>query len=67
MSMMLDIAGGIVIAAVIIGLFKTGIECVISRGQYGDGDFRAVGWLALAVAAAAAFWLVFVRTGAVPL
>jgi hypothetical protein len=67
MSIMLDIAGGIVIGGLILGLFKTGIECARSRGHRADEKVRAIGWLLLAVTTAVAFWLLFVRTGVVPL
>jgi hypothetical protein len=67
MSMMLDIAGGIVIGGLLLGAFKTRIECVRSRGRRADEKVRAIGCLLLAVTTAAASWLIFIRTGVVPL
>lgn len=62
---MLEIAGGIVIAAAAIGVFRAGLRCL----SWDEGGLRGVlavfGLLLMAVAGAFAFWLVFIHTGTV--
>ena len=60
MTSMLDIAGGIIIAAVILRLFELGVESAVSEDRQFGGVF---GWLAAIAALAATIWLVLVRTG----
>jgi len=60
MGSMLDIAGGIVIAAVIIGTFKFGMGAAIA----GDGNIGgAMGWWLMIAAVAAGVWLVLIHSG----
>lgn len=54
---MLDIAGGVVLGGGILGLFVGGLRLI------GGADRFAAGLVMLLIAAALAFWLVFVRTG----
>jgi hypothetical protein len=63
MTSMLDIAGGIIIAAVILRLFELGVEAALSEDRRFGG---ILGWLAAMVALAATVWLVLVRTGILP-
>jgi hypothetical protein len=53
MSMMLDVAGGVVIGGGVLSLFRTGWHT----------DSAPFGLAQLFVAAIATFWLLFVQTG----
>jgi hypothetical protein len=67
MTVMLDIAGGILIAALTLGAFSFGIHLAtwrdpqISSLQLPFGA-RALGWACILAAAVFVFWLVLVRT-----
>ncbi len=63
MTSILDIASGIIVAAVILRLFELGVESAVAE----DRRFGGIFGLVVAMAAlAASIWLIFVRTGILP-
>jgi hypothetical protein len=67
---MLDIAGGIVIAAFALGVLSVGVHLLLpsdDRGLLVGGGVRFGGLLLVVVAAAFMFWLVLIRPGYVQL
>jgi hypothetical protein len=68
MSAMFDIAGGIIIAAVVLGTLYLGLILAIpNERHFLDDSARAFGILLALAAAVFSFWLIFLRTGAIPL
>ena len=65
MTQILDIASGIVVAAIMLGFLSLGMKLIFWQSDSDSEGIRALGWVVLAVALSATFWLVFVRTGAV--
>ena len=70
MSNMLDVAGGIIIASLALGIFGLGVHLSLSiddRVQFTGIGVRVTGVLLAAVGGAFMFWLILVRTGSIHL
>jgi len=58
---MLDVAGGVLIALAIVGLFQAGVRDVVAGGKSSSRGRLAFGLLQIAAAAVAAVWLILLR------
>lgn len=71
MQTMLDIAGGIIIAAFTIVVFLMGVGCMLVKSEFGnetlEGIFKVIGSLMILASCYLGFWIVFARLDGTPL
>jgi hypothetical protein len=60
---MLDIAGGIIIAATVLLVSTLSIQIVLNINRLGSGWIVGAAYAALLAVAAFVYWIIFVRTG----